>query len=85
MCRIKGNRNRSAEAGTDFYRRRAIATYRKTKAKHLIHTQLCRPAITVGRDNSILVIGATLKCAQKPQIKSIAFPRLGTDVGGLRS
>jgi len=55
----------------------------KLKAKHVIHAPTMeRPAMSIGQENIRLATNGALKCAEENQIHSIAFPGLGTGVGG---
>jgi O-acetyl-ADP-ribose deacetylase (regulator of RNase III) len=64
---------------------KAIATTAgKLKAKHVIHVPTMeRPAMAIGKDNIRLAMNGALKCAEEKRIRSIAFPGLGTGVGGV--
>lgn len=63
----------------------AIATAAgKLKAKHVIHAPtMTRPAMLTSRENAKLATRAALNCATQLGIKTLAFPGLGTGVGGL--
>lgn len=63
---------------------KAIATTGgKLKAKYVIHAPtMQRPAMIIGEDNIRLAMDGALKCAEEMQTRSIAFPGLGTGVGG---
>jgi O-acetyl-ADP-ribose deacetylase (regulator of RNase III) len=63
---------------------KAIATSAgKLRAKYVIHAPTMEtPAMTVGKSNAHLAMIGALKCAEGMKIKSIAFPALGTGVGG---
>jgi len=55
----------------------------KLKAKHVIHAPtMTRPAMPTSRENVRLATSAALDCARRLGIKNIAFPGLGTGVGG---
>jgi O-acetyl-ADP-ribose deacetylase (regulator of RNase III) len=63
----------------------AIATNAgKLPAKFVIHapTMTC-PAMRINEKNVQLAMQGALKCAQSLKISSLAFPGLGTGVGGL--
>jgi O-acetyl-ADP-ribose deacetylase (regulator of RNase III) len=66
---------------------RAVATSAgKLKAKYVIHAPTMeRPAMNVGTENVRLATSAALKCAERLKVRSIAFPGLGTGVGGVSS
>jgi len=56
----------------------------KLKAKYVIHaTTMERPAMSIGKRNVSLSVKGALKCAEGLEIRSIAFPGMGTGVGGL--
>jgi len=56
----------------------------KLKAKYVIHAPTMeRPAMSIGKKNVSLSIKGALKCAEGLDIRSIAFPGMGTGVGGL--
>ncbi len=63
----------------------AIATTAgKLPAKFVIHTPtMTRPAMRINEKNVQLAMQGALKCAQSLKISSLAFPGLGTGVGGL--
>ncbi len=64
---------------------KAVATTAgKLRAKHIIHAPtMTRQAMTTNKENAKLATGAALQCANELGIESIAFPGLGTGVGGL--
>jgi len=64
---------------------KAVATTAgKLKAKYVVHAPtMTHPAMPTNRENAKLATGAALKCAQQLGIESMAFPGLGTGVGGL--
>jgi len=64
---------------------KAVATTAgKLKAKYVIHAPtMTRPAMATSRENARLATTAALQCARQLGIKSVAFPGLGTGVGGL--
>ncbi len=64
---------------------KAVATTAgKLKAKYVIHAPtMTRPAMATNKENAKLAARAALKCAEQLGIKSMAFPGLGTGVGGL--
>ena len=56
----------------------------KLKAKYVIHAPTMeRPAMRIGKRNVGLSVKGALKCAEGLEIRSIAFPGMGTGVGGL--
>jgi len=56
----------------------------KLKAKYVIHAPTMeRPAMHIGKRNVGLSVRGALKCAEGLKIRSIAFPGMGTGVGGL--
>jgi len=63
----------------------AVATTAgRLKAKHVIHAPtMTRPAMATNRENAKLATRAALQCATRIGIETIAFPGLGTGVGGL--
>lgn len=63
----------------------AIATKAgKLAAKFVIHTPtMDRPAIRIDTGNARLAMHAALNCARDLKISNVAFPGLGTGVGGL--
>jgi|Deesub1362B_J571_1020462.scaffolds.fasta_scaffold19982_1 O-acetyl-ADP-ribose deacetylase (regulator of RNase III) len=64
---------------------KAIATTAgKLRALYVIHTPtMSRPAMRITKENVESAMKAALECAKKLKIKSIAFPGLGTGVGGV--
>lgn len=66
---------------------KAVATTAgKLKAKYVIHAPtMTRPAMPIGKENAGHATKAALECAEQLNIKSIAFPGLGTGVGGLKA
>lgn len=64
---------------------KAVATTAgKLGAKHIIHAPtMTRPAMTANKENTKLATRAALECAKQLSIETIAFPGLGTGVGGL--
>ena len=64
---------------------KAVATTAgKLKAKYVIHAPtMTRPAMATDRENVRLATRAALECAKKLSVKSVAFPGMGTGVGGL--
>jgi len=53
-------------------------------AKFVIHAPtMTRPAMQINERNVQLAMQGALKCAQKLRISSVAFPGLGTGVGGV--
>jgi len=63
----------------------AVATTAgKLKAKYVIHTPtMTRPAMATSLDNVKAATEAALRCAQQIRVQSLAFPGLGTGIGGL--
>jgi len=56
----------------------------RLKAKYVIHAPTMeRPAMRIGKRNVGLSVRGALKCAEGLEIRSIAFPGMGTGVGGL--
>ena len=56
----------------------------KLKAKYVIHAPtMTRPAMATSLDNVKAATAAALRCAQQAGVQSLAFPGLGTGVGGL--
>jgi len=56
----------------------------KLKAKYVIHAPTMeRPAMRIGERNVGLSVMGALKCAEGLKIRSVAFPGMGTGVGGL--
>ena len=66
---------------------KAIATNAgKLKAKYIIHAPTMeKPAIQTTVNNIKLAMKGALNCAEHLGIKSVAFPGMGTGVGGLSS
>jgi len=64
---------------------KAVATTAgKLKAKYVIHAPTMeRPAMRIGPENARKAMRGTLECARELNLKSIAFPGLGTGVGGV--
>jgi len=64
---------------------KAVATTAgKLNAKHIIHAPtMTRPAMPTDRENVKLATRAALACASQLGVKSVAFPGMGTGVGGL--
>jgi O-acetyl-ADP-ribose deacetylase (regulator of RNase III) len=64
---------------------KAVATKAgKLKAKYVIHTPTMeRPAMRIRGENVQLATKGALECAEQLKIGSIAFPGMGTGVGGL--
>jgi len=64
---------------------KAVATTAgKLKAKYVIHAPtMTRPAMPTNKENARLATRGALDCAEKLGIRSMAFPGLGTGVGGL--
>jgi len=63
---------------------KAVATKAgRLKAKHVIHAPtMGRPAMQIGRQNVELAVRGALECAKRLGVKSLAFPGMGTGVGG---
>jgi len=63
---------------------KAVATTAgKLKAKYVIHAPTMeRPAMSTNRQNVRLATRGALECAQQLGIGSVAFPGMGTGVGG---
>jgi len=63
----------------------AVATKAgKLKTKYIIHAPtMTRPAMATSLGNVKAATEAALKCAQQVGVHSLAFPGLGTGVGGL--
>jgi len=56
----------------------------RLKAKYVIHAPTMeRPAMRIGKRNVGLSVRGALKCAEGLKIRSMAFPGMGTGVGGL--
>jgi len=64
---------------------KAVATKAgKLKAKYVIHAPtMKRPAMRIDKENVQLATKGALECAEKLKIGSVAFPGMGTGVGGL--
>jgi len=64
---------------------KAIATNAgRLKAKYVIHAPTMeKPAMQTTTDNVKLTMKGALNCAERLRIRSIAFPGMGTGVGGL--
>ena len=64
---------------------KAVATTDgKLKAKHVIHAPtMARPAMAATLEDIKAATKAALECAKQAHINSLAFPGLGTGVGGL--
>jgi O-acetyl-ADP-ribose deacetylase (regulator of RNase III) len=57
----------------------------RLKAGHVIHAPtMRRPAMRIETENVKLAVRGALECAERLAIQSIAFPGMGTGVGGLR-
>jgi len=63
---------------------KAVATKAgRLKAKHVIHAPTMeRPAMQIGKQNVELAVRGALECAKRLGVKSLAFPGMGTGVGG---
>jgi len=64
---------------------KAVATTAgKLKAKYVIHAPTMeRPAMPTSKQNVRLAVRGALECARQLGIASVAFPGMGTGVGGL--
>ena len=64
---------------------KAVATKAgKLKVKYVIHAPtMKRPAMRIGKENVQLATKSALECADLLKIGSVAFPGMGTGVGGL--
>lgn len=64
---------------------KAVATKAgRLKVKYVIHAPTMeRPAMRIGEENVRFATRGTLECAEKLKIGSLAFPGMGTGVGGL--
>jgi len=64
---------------------KAVATKAgKLKAKYVIHAPTMeRPAMCITSENVQLATKGALECAEQLKIGSVAFPGMGTGVGGL--
>jgi len=64
---------------------KAVATTAgKLKAKYVIHAPTMeRPAMSTSKQNVGLAVRGALECARQLGIGSVAFPGMGTGVGGL--
>lgn len=64
---------------------RAVATTAgKLKAKYVIHAPtMMRPAMATSSENVKSATRAALECAKQTGINTLAFPGMGTGVGGL--
>lgn len=61
-----------------------LTTGGQLKARHVIHaTTMTEPAQKIGVENVRSATSAALECASRHDIKSIAFPGMGTGVGGV--
>jgi len=65
---------------------KAVATKAgKLKAKYVIHAPTMeRPAMRIPKENVQVATKGALECAEQLKIGSVAFPGMGTGVGGLR-
>jgi len=63
----------------------AVATTAgRLKAKYVIHAPtMTRPAMPTNKENVRLATRAALECASRLGVTSVAFPGMGTGVGGL--
>ncbi len=64
---------------------KAVATGAgKLRAKYVIHAPTMeRPAMRIAIENVRLAVRAALECANELRLKSLAFPGMGTGVGGI--
>jgi O-acetyl-ADP-ribose deacetylase (regulator of RNase III) len=64
---------------------KAVATTAgRLNAKHVIHAPtMTRPAMPTNKENVRLATRAALDCASQIGVTSVAFPGMGTGVGGL--
>jgi O-acetyl-ADP-ribose deacetylase (regulator of RNase III) len=64
---------------------KAVATTAgKLMAEYVIHAPTMeRPAMSIGTENIHLATRGALECAARLKIRSLAFPGLGTGVGGV--
>jgi len=64
---------------------KAVATTAgKLKAKYVIHAPtMTQPAMSTSQENVKLATRAALRCAKELGVTSVAFPGMGTGVGGL--
>ncbi|MGD8506400.1 MAG: macro domain-containing protein [Candidatus Bathyarchaeota archaeon] len=64
---------------------KAVATKAgNLRAKHVIHAPtMDRPAMRIHRENAQLATKGALECAEQLKFGSVAFPGMGTGVGGL--
>jgi len=64
---------------------KAVATGAgKLKAKYVVHAPTMeRPAMLISAENVRLAVRAALELASELRLKSVAFPGMGTGVGGL--
>jgi len=65
---------------------KAVATKAgRLKAKYVIHAPTMeRPAMRIPKENVQAATKGALECAEQLKIGSVAFPGMGTGVGGLR-
>lgn len=65
---------------------KAVATGAgRLKAKYVIHAPtMQRPAMRIDAENINSAMKGALECAERLRIRSIAFPGMGTGVGGLQ-
>lgn len=55
----------------------------RLRAKYVIHAPTMeRPAMQIGKQNVELAVSGALECAEGLGVKSLAFPGMGTGVGG---
>ncbi len=65
---------------------KAVATKAgKLRAKYVIHAPTMeKPAMRVGKENIRWATRGALECAEQLEIGSVAFPGMGTGVGGVK-
>ena len=87
--KIKGGEEIEKEAmvKAPFYVGQAVATSAgKLKCKYVIHSPTMeKPAMKISLGNVDAAVKAALRIAEELGIKSIAFPGMGTGVGGIRA
>lgn len=86
ILRVGGSKiqEEALKKGTTPIGKAVTTTGGKLKAKYVIHAPtMTRPAMPTSRENARLAAKAALECARRIGIKSVAFPGMGTGVGGL--
>jgi len=65
---------------------KAVATRAgKLKARFVVHAPTMeRPAMRIGKENVRLATAGALECTKQLKVGSVAFPGMGTGVGGLK-